>query len=260
MRPGWVVVLLVALLAARLVGAFTVGVVTSGSMEPTLPTGSVFLGIRSAVEPGDVVVYRTPDGTPVVHRAVARVGEGWVTQGDANEDTDQAAGLPPSRPYAVVPTFGGAPLAFRQAWLRPLGLVAAETALLTFGLKGILEERRAAGRTSVLRPHHLVVAAAALTLIAAPVLHQELQARGTVTVGASLVPTLVRVESEAGVSFHDLAPFTTQTVEARGDVDVVRAPDFPGARALSAHGAVFAALPAAAVLVALAGALRWAGC
>lgn len=260
MRVGWWAVFLVVLLAARLMGAFTVGLVTSGSMEPTLPTGSVFLGIHGTVEAGDLVVYRAPDGTPVVHRALAREGDGWITKGDANAETDQEQGLPPSRPYAVVPTVGEAPIAFRQAWLRPLGLVVAETALLSFGLKGFLDERRAAGRSAGLRPHHLVVAAAALTLVAAPFFHENVEARGSVTVGASLLPTLVRIEGPEGVQFHELAPFTTKTVEAQGEVDVVRSADLPGARALGAHGAVFAAIPLASALVGLAGALRWYGC
>lgn len=258
----WVWVgIVVAVCVLRLAGAFTVGSVTSGSMDPTLPTGSVFLGVRANVDAGDIVVYRAPDGARVVHRAVEPEGDGWVTRGDANAATDQENGLPPSHPYAVVPVVNGAPLAFRLEWLKPILLVGAETALLTFGLKGVLEERRAAGRPLPLLPHHLALGAAVITLVAAPfLLHQDLTANGALTVSATLVPTLVRVQDATGVSFHELPPFATTTVAAQGPVDIVRAPDLPGARALAGHGVLFAVLPTVFLFVALAGGLRWAGC
>lgn len=262
MNARWVfAAVVVVLVALRLLGAFTVGVVTSGSMGPTLPVGSVFLGVRGEVDAGDIVVFRAPDGARVVHRAVAPVGDGWTTKGDANEATDQANGLPPARPYAIVPEVAGAPLALRAAWLTPLGLVVAQTALLAYGLKGFLDERRRGGRPLAVRPHHLALAAAALTLAAAPfVLHAQAQAHGAVTVTGTVFPTVVRVESADGVSFAEVPPLGTATVAADGPVDVVRAPALPGARALAAYGAAFAALPVALAFAALGGTLRWAGC
>lgn len=256
---AWVAIV-AAVVALRLLGAFTVGVVTSGSMEPTLPAGSVFLAIAGRVEPGDVVVYRAPDGALVVHRAVAEAYGGWVTKGDANALTDQAQGVPAARPMGVVPEVAGRPLAVRQSAFAPAALVVAETALLGFGLKGVLDERRRRGRPLPVRPHHLVALAAAVLLVAAPFFHDRVEARGQVTVGASLLPTVVRVEDASSATTAFLAPFATATVEARGEADVVRAPAVPGAARLAEYGAVAATVPAALVLGVVALGLRWSGC
>ena len=68
--------------------------VTSGSMSPQIPTGSLLL-IRPTsfenIQEGDVVTYRLADGqTLVTHRVVEKdAGRGnLTTKGDANETVD----------------------------------------------------------------------------------------------------------------------------------------------------------------------------
>lgn len=70
-------------------------VVRSGSMEPTISTGSMVLVKRidaSAIEVGDIVAVERPDHTRVTHRVIGLVRRGEVVdltlKGDANEDPD----------------------------------------------------------------------------------------------------------------------------------------------------------------------------
>jgi signal peptidase len=70
-------------------------VVRSGSMEPTIPTGSMVL-VRTvpaaAIRAGDVVAVERPDRTRVTHRVVSVEHRGatasLVLRGDANTDPD----------------------------------------------------------------------------------------------------------------------------------------------------------------------------
>jgi signal peptidase len=70
-------------------------VVKSGSMEPTIATGSMVL-VRtipaSAIRVGDVVSVERPDRTTVTHRVVTATHNGatasLVLKGDANTDPD----------------------------------------------------------------------------------------------------------------------------------------------------------------------------
>lgn len=72
-------------------------VVRSGSMEPTIRTGSLVL-VRDVpareARVGDVVAVQRPDGTRVTHRVVSTrpLGSGvqLVLKGDANSDVDPA--------------------------------------------------------------------------------------------------------------------------------------------------------------------------
>lgn len=70
-------------------------VVRSGSMEPTIPTGSMVLMQRIGVEDirvGDVVAVERPDHTRVTHRVIGIEAKGataeLILKGDANEDPD----------------------------------------------------------------------------------------------------------------------------------------------------------------------------
>ena len=86
---------------ALTVGAHVSGyqplVVRSGSMEPTVPTGSMVL-VRDVpvheISVGDVVSVVRADGTRVMHRVLTARPEGSAVsltlQGDANEDPDPA--------------------------------------------------------------------------------------------------------------------------------------------------------------------------
>ena len=96
-------------------------VVATGSMEPTVPQGS--LAVVRAGEPqlGDVIVFASPLGGHHLHRVVeVRQGEDgplYVTRGDANDDPDSYV-VPPEDVVGVlvrhVPALG-------ELWLMPRG-------------------------------------------------------------------------------------------------------------------------------------------
>lgn len=100
--------LLVGLVVPRLAGA-TPYTVTSGSMEPVLPVGSmVVVRPRSTVALGDVITYQQRSGAaPVVTHRVVGVGispDGrlaYTTRGDANQ-IDDASAVRPEQVRGVV--------------------------------------------------------------------------------------------------------------------------------------------------------------
>lgn len=100
---SWVVIALIAIVAVVTVlvprlGGATPYVVLTGSMEPSLPPGSVVVMRPVSMDSlavGDVITYQVRSGDPTVvtHRivSVGRDGEGNVvlrTQGDANDRPD----------------------------------------------------------------------------------------------------------------------------------------------------------------------------
>jgi signal peptidase len=63
-------------------------VVLSGSMEPTLSVNDlVLIHQTQEIEPGDVVVYQSGNSL-IIHRVISVDGETIVTQGDANNISD----------------------------------------------------------------------------------------------------------------------------------------------------------------------------
>jgi hypothetical protein len=250
---------LCAVAVAKLAGLYTVGLVGSGSMEPGLPQGSVFLAVAGAPEAGDLVVFEAA-GERVVHRVVAVQADGLlVTKGDANEADDVASGLGPVDPrhVQVVPQPGGRPLALSGAWMRPALVVALQVAVLAVGLRGLL--RRPAGRPQRLRPHHAVVAAAGLLLLASPLHHDTVDAAQEVGVRASVVPIVARVTAPGVDTVLEVGALAEESAAAAGRVEVVYAPALPGAAWLTGFGATAAALPAVLLLAALAAAMRLQG-
>jgi signal peptidase len=76
-------------------------VVSGGSMEPTIPLGSVVFVHDvdpSGIQPGQIITFRLASGAVVTHRVIARAGSGaattFATKGDANAtpDTTQVTG------------------------------------------------------------------------------------------------------------------------------------------------------------------------
>ena len=67
-------------------------VVLSGSMEPTIETGSVcFINKHTKIESikeKDVIAFKMNDGTLVTHRAIKIDSSGIVTKGDNNKEAD----------------------------------------------------------------------------------------------------------------------------------------------------------------------------
>lgn len=67
-------------------------VVLSGSMEPSIETGSVCFINKHAkfedIKEKDVIAFKMKDGTLVTHRAIEINDSGIVTKGDNNKDAD----------------------------------------------------------------------------------------------------------------------------------------------------------------------------
>ena len=87
------IVIVLVLLALYFILPFRLVSVVSGSMEPTIPTGSLcIVNIRrpyEKVEEGDVIVYvRKYDGLRIIHRVIEVTDEGLVTKGDHNQISD----------------------------------------------------------------------------------------------------------------------------------------------------------------------------
>jgi len=92
-------------LSSLSIGGFTAKLVLSGSMEPTIPTGSVaFLLPRTEYAAGDVITFKTDAAAqhPTTHRIVLQNDDGsFVTRGDAN-DTDDFVTVSPQHIFGKV--------------------------------------------------------------------------------------------------------------------------------------------------------------
>lgn len=96
---SWTLLALLLLFAVVLVmSTFNLGmrtfVISSGSMSPAIPTGSLVIFVRSAGEykVGDVITFSSHDGGYITHRVYeVREENGktvYVTKGDANDAPD----------------------------------------------------------------------------------------------------------------------------------------------------------------------------
>lgn len=67
-------------------------VVLSGSMEPTIETGSLCFINKHAdfdsIKEKDIIAFKMKDGTLVTHRAIEITDDGIVTKGDNNDNID----------------------------------------------------------------------------------------------------------------------------------------------------------------------------
>ena len=105
-----ILITVVALIAGQLLGQpILLSYVTTGSMQPTLDPGDGFVAVpmevAGPVEEGDVVVFRAErvgGGGLTTHRVVGETPDGYLTQGDANPSTDQAADEPPVQEPQIV--------------------------------------------------------------------------------------------------------------------------------------------------------------
>lgn len=206
----------------------------TGSMEPTVSTGDV--AVLTAVgepEPGDVILYESTDADTglVLHRVVDETAAGYVTQGDANPTTDQAAGSPPVTDDRIVAVAVGDPVTV--PWVgavlsTPALLVAA---WLAVGLWLLLARAEPGpdptGPPETVAPSlfPLFVAVAALVAVGVLVLSAGLPAVESVAVVSTavaeepangIVPVGERATHE--VRFTAAIPGTYQTATADGDL------------------------------------------
>lgn len=115
-------------------------VVMSGSMEPTIMTGSVCL-VNENVDPdslevGDVVAFTLVSGKEVTHRIIQKDATTFRTKGDNNEDPDIS---PINRDQVVGETIASIPyLGYLIVGLKtPQGIIIAVTFLAIFILLGL---------------------------------------------------------------------------------------------------------------------------
>ena len=99
--------------------------VESGSMEPAFFNGDLLV-VRavdgfSGIAVGDVVVYRSEQGSLVVHRVVAREGDTLTTQGDANDSPDAPLNLSQVLAVVVAVVPGGGTVV--DAMKSPVGII-----------------------------------------------------------------------------------------------------------------------------------------
>lgn len=107
-------------------------VVVSGSMEPEIGVGDfIVTAARGEYEVGDIVTYIGPDGVSTTHRIVAKLGQQYVVQGDANNAPDTfrpSAENIIGKVVLVLPGFGNF-AAFLQTPLGIFVVVAAAVVL-----------------------------------------------------------------------------------------------------------------------------------
>ena len=100
----------------------TPDIVLSGSMEPSIPTGSICFVDRKAdkyeVEANDIISYKLSNDALILHRVFAFDDKGnYITKGDANDDQDLAPVSPEQfvgKAVFAVPYIGYAVEALQQ--------------------------------------------------------------------------------------------------------------------------------------------------
>jgi signal peptidase I len=113
-----------AQLAANAVGGQVYTVAPTGSMKPTLDESSVVTVEKVAfieLRRGDIVIYRSAGGAPVIHRLYEQSGDGWLVLGDNNASIDREAVNARNllgRVCAIFYTAAGAPIDGQAALAR----------------------------------------------------------------------------------------------------------------------------------------------
>lgn len=95
---------ILTLMSTLSITPFGLGYATSGSMEPAIPRGGLYVVYDSvSIESGDIIMYESSYRESLVtHRVVNEGTDGYITKGDANPTTDQRGGAPPVPPEDVV--------------------------------------------------------------------------------------------------------------------------------------------------------------
>lgn len=124
--------------------------VRSGSMEPTIPTGSlIFVRPSDVYVDGDIITVRTGDQKTVTHRVIevlaTDVGQAYRTKGDNNEEADPVEIRPADVIGKTVLTlpYLGYPVAYAQTRTGFLTLIFIPALLIILSeLLTILQEVR----------------------------------------------------------------------------------------------------------------------
>lgn len=237
---GFVVVLVVVGIAVVPAGSpVQVSYVYSDSMEPTIGVDDGYVLVPAGdVTTGDVVTFWSPTkDTHVTHRVVDRTDGGFVTRGDNNPATDQAAGYEPvSRDQVVgkVLAVGGDPVVVPQ--------LGAAIQLIRTHLLGILagclgafalySATRSGGRQrsvtrlrDVFQPLFLVGVVAITGLLAFGQPSHDVTYVAVSAASSTDAPGVVAVGSSKPVEFvlqQPNRPLLTRVVETHGLTDVTQ--------------------------------------
>lgn len=89
-------VVILCLLGALVAAPVSLHYATSGSMEPEINENEIYVVWHgSDIAVGDIALYDSLErNEPVTHRVVGEAESGFITKGDANQQTDQATGSP----------------------------------------------------------------------------------------------------------------------------------------------------------------------
>lgn len=118
-KTAFILVIVALLTGVVFLTPYGLGYPTSDSMEPTLSQEDIYFVVPATnFGTGDIVVFdqsQTESGLQrsTVHRIVGETNNGYITQGDANERTDQETGAPPVTEKQIdgrVLTIGGQPV------------------------------------------------------------------------------------------------------------------------------------------------------
>lgn len=183
-KAGIVVIVAVLLaLVAPAASPVQISYVTSDSMEPAIGTNDGYVLVPAGeVIPGEIITFYSDerDGY-VTHRVVGTTANGYLTQGDNNPSTDQAAGNAPVEPDAIagqVLTVGGTPVLIPQlgaviGFLRANWMLAFSLASLFVvvrALRGSNSAAGTAGKRSVLHSRKVVIPTVLMTIVASVLL------------------------------------------------------------------------------------------
>lgn len=120
-------------------GRFGMVIVAGSSMEPTFALGDAVVTWREAVDIGDVILYRVPEGntgqgSPVIHRVIGGDGTGWLTQGDnsSNPDKWKPANSDVLGVAKLWVPVGGRVLAAMRSWLLIAAMAGLAAGLLVW--------------------------------------------------------------------------------------------------------------------------------
>ncbi|MFB6297523.1 MAG: signal peptidase I [Salinirussus sp.] len=194
-KVGVVVFVALALaLVAPAASPVQVSYVTSDSMEPEIGTNDGYVLVPAGeVVPGEIITFYSGEREGyVTHRVVGTTTGGYLTRGDANPSTDQAAGSPPIEREAVagqvltvgrqpvlIPQLGTAVELARGNWLMLSGLVGLVVVRTLAGSNGgggrDRTDRRPILRSrQVIAPILLIALLASVVLISMGTVHTEL--------------------------------------------------------------------------------------
>jgi signal peptidase I len=86
--------LTLANITAQTVGGEVFTIAPTGSMKPTLDESSVVAVEKvpfAQLRQGDIVIYRSGSGAPIIHRLYEQHGNRWLVLGDNNGSIDREA-------------------------------------------------------------------------------------------------------------------------------------------------------------------------